>query len=252
MGSSGGQIGGVVFYDEEDAILWRRDGRCGPEHLLPDGRPGQCDPNAQTTPKGPCCSSHGFCGHTTAHCNCPGCTDYRIAGGRKVDDDGVNFERSTPTPPKRPEVRPPTSQTEEEFSQKEEEASSTILETIETKSTATTPSTSPPNTFRRPTSSTNEYLACPTVLTIKTNVYKGTQNPEKCQFPFKFLGKVYNTCTTDEDPNEKHWCAVEVDENGNSEGKRWGYCEGLHHHLPRSVEVQHVHRNQTVRADSPT
>ena len=168
--SSGGQIDGIVFNDEEDAILWRRDGRCGPEHLLPDGRPGQCDPNAQTTPKGPCCSSHGFCGHTTAHCNCPGCTDYRIAGGRKIDEDGVNFERSTPTPPKRPEVRPPTSQTEEEFSQKEEEASSTILETIETKSTATTPSTSPPNTFRRPTSSTNEYLACPTVLTIKTNV----------------------------------------------------------------------------------
>ena len=175
--SSGGQIGGIVFNDEEDAILWRRDGRCGPEHLLPDGRPGQCDPNAQTTPKGPCCSSHGFCGHTTAHCNCPGCIDYRIAGGRKIDEDGVNFERSTPTPPKRPAVWPPTSQTEEEFSQKEEKASSTSLETMDTKSTSITPSTSPSDDYEdssvelsRPTSLTNEYLACPTVFTIKTNV----------------------------------------------------------------------------------
>ena len=64
--------------------------------------------------------------------------------------------------------------------------------------------------------------------------YKGTQNPEKCEFPFKFRGKEYNSCTTDADPYEKHWCAVEVDENGNSEGKRWGHCE-----VSRTVGMKH-------------
>merc|ERR1712117_540932 len=45
--------------------LWRDDGRCGPNYPLRDGKPGQCDPDAE---KGPCCSADGWCGKTG---NCP-------------------------------------------------------------------------------------------------------------------------------------------------------------------------------------
>ena len=42
-----------------------------------NGRPGQCDPNANAKKKGPCCSSRGWCGNSDAHCKCGGCIDYR-------------------------------------------------------------------------------------------------------------------------------------------------------------------------------
>ena len=56
---------------------WLSSGRCGSEHLLPDGRPGQCDPNASANRVGPCCSNLGWCGNSPAHCDCAGCVDYR-------------------------------------------------------------------------------------------------------------------------------------------------------------------------------
>ena len=55
--------------------------------------------------------------------------------------------------------------------------------------------------------------------------YRGTRNPELCRFPFKFRGREYHTCTTVEDPDQKHWCAVEVDEDGHAEEMRWGHCD---------------------------
>merc|ERR1712117_625937 len=50
---------------------WRPDARCGAEYPLPDGRPGQCDPNG----KWPCCSPAGWCGDSDDHCKCEGCTN---------------------------------------------------------------------------------------------------------------------------------------------------------------------------------
>ena len=59
---------------------WRSDGRCGLNNPLDDGRPGQCDPNANANEKGPCCSSLGWCGNSDAHCKCAGCQDFTVHG----------------------------------------------------------------------------------------------------------------------------------------------------------------------------
>ena len=55
---------------------WRRDGKCGMYYPLPDGTPGQCDPDGDK----PCCSSsrYGRCGKTAEHCACSTCTDYKF------------------------------------------------------------------------------------------------------------------------------------------------------------------------------
>ena len=52
----------------------RKDLKCGSYYPLPDGIPGQCDPDGDK----PCCSHywHGNCGRTTAHCSCYSCTNY--------------------------------------------------------------------------------------------------------------------------------------------------------------------------------
>ena len=55
---------------------WRADGRCGSQYPLPDGRPGQCDPNGNGPRKGPCCSMSKYCGNSDAHCKCSGCLDF--------------------------------------------------------------------------------------------------------------------------------------------------------------------------------
>ena len=50
----------------------RSDGRCGPSYPLDDGTPSQCNPNADNS----CCSPSGWCGSSSAHCECAGCRDY--------------------------------------------------------------------------------------------------------------------------------------------------------------------------------
>ena len=47
---------------------WRYDGKCGVHYPLPDGTPGQCDPDGEN----PCCSDakHGHCGNTDEICDC--------------------------------------------------------------------------------------------------------------------------------------------------------------------------------------
>ena len=52
---------------------WRYDGRCGSSYPLPDGTPGQCDPDGDK----PCCGEHGWCGDTATFCSCSSCTNYR-------------------------------------------------------------------------------------------------------------------------------------------------------------------------------
>jgi len=61
------------------AKLWRDDGRCGSYPSYPNayGNTGQCDPTSTENGKGPCCSSHGFCGPFAVHCDCPGCVNYK-------------------------------------------------------------------------------------------------------------------------------------------------------------------------------
>ena len=47
-----------------------------------------------------------------------------------------------------------------------------------------------------------------------------------CVIPFKYNGTLKNGCTTEDDPDGRHWCSTKVDDNllhiagqGN-----WGYC----------------------------
>ena len=53
---------------------WRKDGKCGTYHPLPDGTPGQCNPDGDK----PCCNrgTWGWCGNTAAYCSCTYCTNY--------------------------------------------------------------------------------------------------------------------------------------------------------------------------------
>ena len=53
---------------------WRYDGMCGKYYPLPDGTPGQCDPDGDK----PCCDRVGNCGNTADHCSCRECTDYKF------------------------------------------------------------------------------------------------------------------------------------------------------------------------------
>ena len=66
-----------IFIAAIQVIKWHTDGKCGPNHLLQSGEPGQCDPNASGNGKGPCCSTLGWCGNSALHCECEGCIDYR-------------------------------------------------------------------------------------------------------------------------------------------------------------------------------
>ena len=53
---------------------WAANGQCGNGVVGTDGTsPAQCDPAGEN----PCCSPYGWCGGTTAHCECEECIDYR-------------------------------------------------------------------------------------------------------------------------------------------------------------------------------
>jgi len=52
---------------------YRSDFKCGDRvPALPDGEPVECDP----TQEHPCCSSLGWCGKSSLHCECDGCVDH--------------------------------------------------------------------------------------------------------------------------------------------------------------------------------
>ena len=63
---------------------WRYDGRCGSKYRLPDGTPGQCNPDGDK----PCCSRYGECGNTDYHCLCADCINYRVV--REIQSSGKN------------------------------------------------------------------------------------------------------------------------------------------------------------------
>merc|ERR550514_1594109 len=45
-----------------------------------------------------------------------------------------------------------------------------------------------------------------------------------CLFPFKFKGRTYEGCTTDDDELGRAWCATSRDRHGQLEKGKWGYC----------------------------
>ncbi len=58
------------------------------------------------------------------------------------------------------------------------------------------------------------------VIEKKTNCVKPRH------FPFKYLGKSYNRCTSSRDPDYKTWCSTQADSDGNhlTTGGYWGHC----------------------------
>ncbi|XP_067904603.1 zinc finger protein 335-like [Heterodontus francisci] len=52
-------------------------------------------------------------------------------------------------------------------------------------------------------------------------VVGGNSDGEQCSFPFIFLGKTYNSCTSDGRSDNKLWCATT---SNFDEDKKWGYC----------------------------
>ena len=53
---------------------WRNDQRCGTQYPLSDGSKAECNPLSRE----PCCSPHGYCGNTPAHCTCNECIYYKL------------------------------------------------------------------------------------------------------------------------------------------------------------------------------
>ena len=45
-----------------------------------------------------------------------------------------------------------------------------------------------------------------------------------CQFPWKLGDQTYDSCTSDEDPEDRLWCATKLDESGSIVDGNWGYC----------------------------
>ena len=53
-------------------LKWRKDGKCGENYLLPNGKVAECNPDGEN----PCCNQYGVCGNTTEHCSCSECIHY--------------------------------------------------------------------------------------------------------------------------------------------------------------------------------
>jgi len=81
---------------QKSSLLWREDGRCGEQFPLPNGQPGQCDPEGDGPRKGPCCSPKGFCGNTVKHCDCSKCTDYSWKQFATEPEKPVNKPKNKP------------------------------------------------------------------------------------------------------------------------------------------------------------
>ena len=66
---------------------WRYDGRCGSWYPLPDGTPGQCNPEGMH----PCCDQglKGQCGNTSEHCDCRYCTNYKRIHAEWKESEGT-------------------------------------------------------------------------------------------------------------------------------------------------------------------
>ena len=52
----------------------------------------------------------------------------------------------------------------------------------------------------------------------------GPARGERCVFPFIYKRVAYNSCTTEDDPENRRWCSVQVDSSGRHVQGNWGYC----------------------------
>ena len=54
-----------------------------------------------------------------------------------------------------------------------------------------------------------------------------TESGIPCSFPFYYQGIRYDSCTTVNDINDKHWCSIQTDTNGQHRAgtDTWGYCQ---------------------------
>ncbi|XP_078691944.1 uncharacterized protein LOC144922175 [Branchiostoma floridae x Branchiostoma belcheri] len=78
-------------YQITEPQRWRADGRCGEGFPAPGGGPAECDPDGPF----PCCSPYHYCGSSHQHCDCPGCTDYRLPEDPQETFDCVEGDGST-------------------------------------------------------------------------------------------------------------------------------------------------------------
>ena len=68
--------------ESNGTLKWRYDGKCG-SYPLPDGAPGQCDPDGDK----PCCNDT-WCGNSINYCLCDNCLDYKVV--REMQNSGDN------------------------------------------------------------------------------------------------------------------------------------------------------------------
>ena len=71
-------------------------------------------------------------------------------------------------------------------------------------------------------SSATEEPEKPTCLTTDESASAVKNAP--CVFPWKRGNQTYDSCTTDEDPDGRHWCTTKLDESGTYVEGSWGYC----------------------------
>ena len=76
----------IEWNESNGTQKWRYDRGCGENNPLPDGTPGECDPDGDR----PCCSDwrYGYCGNLISYCLCTDCVDYSVL--RQIQNSGQN------------------------------------------------------------------------------------------------------------------------------------------------------------------